>query len=129
MGIAYYTPRTSLAELQEAFKMRWVHGLNTQAPWSFVKAVVSSAYSRFLPVPWFIGAAMFQFQTTYWKGGAEMNFGLFGLGEEQIGETGEVCENGCRSWPVHCLTTKLSWLPGSKANRAQAVATAWGGSI
>jgi len=158
--IAYYTPRTSLAELQEAFKTRWVHGLNTQAPWSFVKAVVSSAYSRFLPVPWFIGeyggngqdedvirsdlqsmqahaaesnsflgAAIFQFQTTYWKGGAEMNFGLFGLGEEQIGETGEVCENGCRSWPVHCLTTKLSWLPGSKANRAQAVATAWGGSI
>merc|ERR1712045_177562 len=158
--IAYYAPRTPLAELQEAFKTRWVHGLNTQAPWSFVKAVVSSAYSRFLPVPWFIGeyggngqdeevirsdlqsmqthaaennsflgAAFFQFQTTYWKGGAEMNFGLFGLGEEQIGETGEVCENGCRSWPVHCLTTKLSWLPGSKANRAQAVATAWGGSI
>lgn len=58
-----------------------------------------------------------------------MNFGLFGLGDEKIGETGEVCEMGCRKWPVHCLTTKLSWLPGSKANRAQAVASAWGGAI
>merc|ERR1740129_664333 len=77
----------------------------------------------------FLGAAFFQFQTTYWKGGEEMNFGLFGLGDEQLGETGEVCELGCRSWPVHCLTTKLPWLPGSKANRALAVATAWGGSI
>merc|ERR1711972_1188614 len=41
------------------------------------------------------------------------------------------CEpgHGCRSWPVHCLTTKLAWLSGTKAQRAQAVAVAWGGSI
>merc|ERR1711884_396512 len=62
-----------------------------------------------------------------------MNFGLFGLGDEVIGKTGEVCEfgwQGCRAaWPVHCLTTNLPWLEGSKARRAQAVATAWGGSI
>jgi len=134
--------------------------LNTQSPWNFVRDLISQDYSRFHPIPWFIGeyggngqdedgiredlesmqehaldsdaflgAAFFQFQTTYWKGGAEMNFGLFGLGEEQIGETGEVCEQGCRIWPVHCLTTKLSWLPGSKANRARAMATAWGGSV
>merc|ERR1739844_707106 len=158
--IAHYTPRTSLAELQEAFETRWVHGMNTNAPWTFIKAVVSSAYKRFLPKPWFIGeygggwldeweirsdlqsmqelaaesdsflgAAFFQFQTAYWKGGSEMNFGLFGLGEEKIGETGEVCENGCHTWPVYCLSTKLSWLPGSKAKRAKALATAWGGSI
>merc|ERR1740123_758690 len=138
----------------------WVHGLNTQSPWNFVRDLISQDYSRFHPIPWFIGeyggngqdedvirrdlesmqahalgneaflgAAFFQFQTTYWKGGAEMNFGLFGLGEEKIGETGEVCELGCRTWPVHCLTTDLSWLPGSKANRARAVAVAWGGLI
>merc|ERR1711972_1100325 len=48
-----------------------------------------------------------------------------------LGQTGEVCEpgHGCRKWPVHCLTTKLAWLSGSKAERAQAVAAAWGGSI
>merc|ERR1712038_1018385 len=158
--VAQYTPRATLGELQEAFRTRWVHGLNTQSPWNFVRDVVSQDYSRFLPIPWFIGeyggngqdedviradlesmqeyaaesdlflgAAFFQFQTTYWKGGAEMNFGLFGLGDEQIGETGEVCEAGCRTWPVHCLTTNLSWLPGSKAKRARAAASAWGGSI
>merc|ERR1719499_1435974 len=77
----------------------------------------------------FLGAAFFQFQTAYWKGGSEMNFGLFGLGEKQIGETGEVCDRECQTWPVHCLTTNLSWLAGTRANRARAVATAWGGSI
>merc|ERR1712117_469470 len=77
----------------------------------------------------FLGAAFFQFQTAHAKGGSELNFGLFGLGEKQIGETGDVCEKGCKSWPVHCLTTNISWLPGTKANRAQAVARAWGGSI
>merc|ERR1712187_3756 len=79
----------------------------------------------------FVGAAFLQFQTNYRKGGAAMDFGMFGLGEKLVGQTGEVCEpgHGCRSWPVHCLTTKLDWLSGSKARRAQAVASAWGGSI
>merc|ERR1712186_320655 len=56
---------------------------------------------------------------------------MFGLGEGEMGKTGKVCQPGygCRRWPVHCLTTKLSWLEGSKAHRAQAVAAAWGGSI
>merc|ERR1711920_379156 len=158
--VANYTPRASLGDLQEAFSTRWIHGLNTQSPWNFVRDIISRDYYRFEGIPWFIGeyggngqgedviredmesmrahalesdaflgAAFFQFQTTYWKGGAEMNFGLFGLGETQIGETGEVCERGCHKWPVHCLTTNLPWLPGTKANRAKALASAWGGSI
>merc|ERR1711920_483224 len=161
--VANYTPRASLGDLQEAFRTRWIHGLNTQSPWNFVRDIISKDYSKFEPIPWFIGeyggngqdedvirsdlesmqthaaesnsflgAAIFQFQTTYWKGGAEMNFGLFGLGEEQIGSTGEVCDRvsfHCRTWPVHCLTTDLSHLQGSAARRAQAVASAWGGSI
>jgi len=160
--IAHYNPRTSLGELQEAFKTRWVHGLNTKAPWSNIKAVVAQNYEKFLPVPWFIGeyggngqdedlirsdfqsiqaysaernaflgAAFFQFQAVHEKGVPEMYFALFGLGEK-IADTGEICHHGdvgCDSLDVHCLTTKLSWLPGSKTNRAQAVATAWGGSI
>merc|ERR1712079_132513 len=79
----------------------------------------------------FVGAAFLQFQTNYKKGGVGMDFGMFGLGKERLAETGEVCQPGagCRKFPVHCLTTKLSWLPGSKAHRAQAVASAWGGSV
>merc|ERR1712038_1040670 len=47
------------------------------------------------------------------------------------GSTGRVCEPGygCRRWPLHCLTTDLPWLEGTKAHRAQAAATAWGGFI
>merc|ERR1712050_453299 len=79
----------------------------------------------------FVGSAFLQFQTNYLKGGAAMDFGMFGLGENVVGQTSEVCEpgHGCRSWPVHCLTTDLHWLSGSKAHRATAVASAWGGSI
>merc|ERR1719188_1846216 len=75
---------------------------------------------------------MFQFQIAYWKGGAEMNFGLFGLGTDQIGQTDKLCDKltvKCRKWPVHCLTPSLSFLPGALALRAEAVSQAWNGSI
>jgi len=54
-SIAKYTPRSSLADLQHAFKTRWVHGVNTQSPWLFVKEKIADNYARFSPVPWFIG--------------------------------------------------------------------------
>jgi len=161
-SIVNYEPRASQAELQEAFNTRWVHSLNTQSPWNFVKDMVAKEYHNFAPTPWFIGeyggngqdraviqadleamsahadgssdflgAAFFQFQTTYWKGGSEMNFGLFSLGSELLGETGELCDkmSSCQRWPVHCLSTDLAWLPGTKAQRAEAVAAAWGGHV
>jgi len=53
--IAHYTPRTSLGDLQEAFRTRWVHGLNTKSPWNFVRDIISKDYHRFQPIPWFIG--------------------------------------------------------------------------
>mmetsp|Transcript_139140 Transcript_139140/g.352799 ORF Transcript_139140/g.352799 Transcript_139140/m.352799 type:complete len:696 (-) Transcript_139140:370-2457(-) len=161
-ALANYVPRSSQAELEAAFQSRWIHGLNTQSPWSFVDEMISKVYDQFSPIPWFIGeyggngqdkatiqadlmsmqqrasnsedflgAAFFQFQTTYWKGGAEMNFGLFGLGSDILGETGELCDemSPCHKWPVYCLSTDLSWLPGTKAERAEAAAAAWGGSV
>jgi len=92
-----------------------------------VKAMLSLANSS----DPFLGATVFQFQTAYWKGGSEKAFGLFGLGKEKIGQTGDVCkENGeCGQWPVYCLSTNLSWLPPSQAQRAAAVAAAWGGEV
>jgi len=79
----------------------------------------------------FLGATVFEFQTAYFKGGSEMNFGLFGLGKTKIGETDEVCnqEGVCTKWPVYCLNTDLTWLPASEAHRAEAVAAAWGGKV
>lgn len=49
-----YTPRSTLEDLSEAFRTRWVHSLNTQAPWSFVSELVGQDYEQFLPTPWMI---------------------------------------------------------------------------
>lgn len=152
-AVAGYKPRCSRAELMHAFETRWVHGMNTQAPWDFVNAMVSrEEEATFAPIPWFVGeygangqpaatiqrdleniakkakddkmflgAAFFQFQTAYFKGGSEMNFGLFSLGEEELPKS--------EGLPVYCLSTHLSWLPGTMADRAAAVAAAWHGSL
>jgi len=164
-AIAKYTPRSSRADLEHAFKTRWVHGVNTQSPWIFVKEKIADNYARFSPIPWFIGeygangqfaatiqgdledmqrtaerdsdflgTTFFQFQTAYWKSATtELNFGqngLFSLGTKTLGDVTPSCRFAqCRSWPVHCLSTDLSWLRGTKANRAAAVAAAWRGSL
>lgn len=158
-SIVQYSPRTSQSNLQTSYEKRWVNGLNTQAPWSFVSELVAQSYAPFKPTPWFIGeygangqpfdvivsdlkdindaaskkggaflgAAFFQFQSAYDKGGSELNFGMFSLGDRKIGETGQVCDmfSQCKSWPVHCLKTDLPWLSGARAQRAAAVAAAW----
>jgi len=79
----------------------------------------------------FLGTTVFQFQTSYWKGGSEMAFGLFSLGKEKIGDTGDVCSHkgDCGKWPVYCLSTDLHWLPADQAQRANAVAAAWNGTV
>mmetsp|Transcript_120123 Transcript_120123/g.384794 ORF Transcript_120123/g.384794 Transcript_120123/m.384794 type:complete len:811 (-) Transcript_120123:511-2943(-) len=161
--LAGYTPRTEIRAFQDAFYSRWAHGLNTQAPWSFVRDVVARDYGRFSPLPWFLGeygansleasviqqdlesmqslasqqedflgVVFHEYQTAYEKGGTERNFGVFGLGEEVLGYTEEVCDTeapSCTTWPVRCLSTDLSWLQLAQADRAPAVATAWQGSV
>ncbi|CAE7679015.1 unnamed protein product [Symbiodinium microadriaticum] len=160
-----YTPRTPLSRIQSEFEKRWVHGLNTQSPWSFVSEFVSQHYEKydnFGNLPWFIGeygangqdedviisdltsmeeravddslflgAAVFQFQTAYSKGGSELNFGLYSLGTRKLGMTGDVCDrkSPCMKWPVFCLSTELPWFQSKPqlAKRATAVAAAWGG--
>merc|ERR1712039_739496 len=48
-----------------------------------------------------------------------------------MGDIHPVCADPskCPTLPVYCLTKDLNWLPGSMANRAKAVAAAWGGSL
>mmetsp|Transcript_29213 Transcript_29213/g.74252 ORF Transcript_29213/g.74252 Transcript_29213/m.74252 type:complete len:630 (-) Transcript_29213:368-2257(-) len=161
-AIANYTLRLPQAEFEQAMRERWVNGLNTNAPWTYVNGIVTEHYSG--PTPWFLGAygaseleraiieadlesmdqlarsnvgflgAVFnEFQTAYHRGGSELNFGLFSLGEATIARTGTVCDalHPCSRRTVHCLGADLSeWLPtGTRAQRAQAVAAAWGGQI
>lgn len=163
-SLAKYTPKTSQAEMAAAFKDRWIHGMNTQAPWSFVKEKVADVYEQFLPHQWFIGEygangqtqavitgdlqamdtyaksgkgffgqCFFQFQTAYSKGGSEMNFGLFSLGDQKVGDTGKVCKGTtCGTYPVYCLNTELPWFVQAghpeMSHRAEAAAKGWGGS-
>ncbi|CAK9087112.1 unnamed protein product [Durusdinium trenchii] len=171
-SLVKYTPRTPMKKLREAFHSRWIHGLNTQAPWNFVSDFVTNhykLYDNFGGLPWFIGEygangqaesliisdlesmdqkaasderlrrgslgedhiSRPQSITELSKGGSELNFGLFSIGDRKIGETGEVCDKNshCRTWPVFCLGTKLPWFENQPAlgKRAQALATAWGG--
>jgi hypothetical protein len=167
-SLANYAPRSSQAELAAAFTARWIHCVNTQAPWSFVKSQITPHYAQFLPHKWFIGEYgangqtqaviqkdlqsmdefagedasfmghfIFQFQTAYEKGsGSEMNFGLFSLGDEKVGDA-EVClvdssnKTTCGTFSVYCLDTHLPWFSKTPEldHRADAVAKAWGGSV
>eukprot|EP00438_Fugacium_kawagutii_P036555 Skav231235 [mRNA] locus=scaffold813:299058:305087:+ [translate_table: standard] len=57
-SLVEYTLRTPHEKLKKAFYARWVHGLNTQAPWSFVRDFVTDHYKKydgFGGFPWFIG--------------------------------------------------------------------------
>jgi len=160
-SIVDYVPRTSQAGLAEAYRTRWAHGINVQTPgivgymaehykrfeptpWFIgeygangmprraIKAELQSmdAIARD-PTDPFMGLAVFQFQAAYFKGGSEMNFGLFRLGSRVIGETGDICDKGvgCNKWPVYCLTTASGGLPSFVRGRAEAVADVWGGTI
>jgi len=160
-SIVGYTPRTPQALIQEAFARRWAHSINVQTPgitgymaehyrrfepipWfigeyganglpgDLIKAELDSMdeLARDETDP-FMGSAFFQFQTAYFKGGSEMNFGLFRLGEREVGQTGEICDKGhsCKRMPVHCLTTDTDGLPEFVNERPSAVAAAWGGAI
>jgi len=161
-GIVDYASRSTHAQLSEAFRTRWINGVNTQAPWDFVKAMILPDYaSHFAPTPWyigeygangqsfdtikkdmesieelaeqdplFLGAAFFQFQVAYFKGGSEMNFGLFGLGDTKLAEIppADGCLD-CSAKSVYCLRKELPFLPGSMGRRAEALAAAWQGSL
>lgn len=54
-SLAHYTPRTSQAELAEAFRTRWTHSVNNAAPYGVIKGDVDAVYKQFEPHPWFIG--------------------------------------------------------------------------
>jgi hypothetical protein len=46
--------QTSLKEMQSAFDSRWVHALDTQSPWVYLKDKIVAKYDRFKPKQWFI---------------------------------------------------------------------------
>jgi len=151
-AVAGYTPRCSRAELKHAFQTRWVHSMNTQAPWDFVDAVISGEEPKFAPTPWFIGeyGANGQLAATIQRDleniaqkatEDEMFLGAVffqfqtahfkGGSETNFGlfRLGEQQLSESNGLPVYCLSADLSWLPGTMGDRASAVAAAWHGSL
>jgi len=158
-SMVHYKPRSSQADMVAAFRTRWVHGINVQTPgitkymqehykrkepWFIGEYGANNVASKAItdelrdmdkiaqdPANAFAGMAFFQFQTAYFKGGSEMNFGMFRLGSKELNVTGEICDkgHGCEKWPVYCLTTDKGDLPDIVAGRAEAVASAWGGAV
>jgi len=159
-----YRPVTSIAELQEAFRTRWVNSVNVNSNWVYVQETIADKYDGLFPMsPWFLsefhGAPDDQYHNSIVseleaigasaESGAFMGVcfkqfqrpnqikgdsnGLFGLGGKGIGDgrTGQVCVEDvrvrtptCRSWDLKCLDPSV--IP---YERADAVATAWGGKV
>lgn len=156
--------KASLLDLAQDIDSRWVHCMNAQIPWrNGLDGMVANQYAKHFSRPWmvgemgfngqhqdtiqtelktmhdfaqgpnyFLGSFFFQFQTAYQKTGAELNFGMFGLGSKTLGYSTEFFG---KSFPVHCLTSRLyAFEHGSGCkdecnHRAQAVAKAFGGSL
>jgi len=53
--LAHYKPKSSMADLNEAFNSRWVNSINNAAPYWYIKQTVEGVYKPFEPHPWFIG--------------------------------------------------------------------------
>lgn len=71
-------------------------------------------------MPLFLGINFFEFQVSYWKGGSEMQFGLFGLGGYPIGKFSYADGSKYTSWCLSPEVVSGTLLP-------EALAAAYGG--
>ena len=140
-----YTPKH---DLRHAYRARWLHSFNTAAPASFVKTSFLDQYEdAFASTPvviqeyhapgsdvaadlrsileiaaassLFRGVSFFEFQVRYDKGGSEMAFGLFGLGDFKL-ETFDYHGGDFPSWCLVPAASRFGPLP-------RQVAEAFGG--
>lgn len=136
-----YTPRNDLAKF---YRTRWIHSINTNAPASFVKTAFLEPYEKhFAGIPVTIeefhtpgknarddlqeilqmaqsssvlrGVSFFEFQVRYDKGGSEMKFGMFGLGNYSVNEF-EYFGSNFYSWCLVPQKTKYGAMPSLVAD-------------
>merc|ERR1719464_1127207 len=72
----------------------------------------------------FLGISYFQYQVAYWKGGSEMAFGVFGLGDTALKDFQAFGQN-FTAWCLDANTPDPHGTAG--ATLLQAVQTAYGG--
>merc|ERR1711920_1183195 len=142
-----YTPRNDIAA---AYLERFTHSFNTQNPASDVEPLFLNAYAEKFPsMPVYIaeyhrpganqsqdlelilqiaeasdlllGISFFQFQAAYWKTGSEMEFGMFGLGDQVIASMPYFSKH----YDVYCLQPEESDATGRTI--AEAMTQVYGG--
>eukprot|EP00440_Ansanella_granifera_P006483 gb/GFBE01007029.1/.p1 GENE.gb/GFBE01007029.1/~~gb/GFBE01007029.1/.p1 ORF type:complete len:462 (+),score=80.12 gb/GFBE01007029.1/:1-1386(+) len=152
-GRAKYKPRMPQAQLLKAFKTRWAHSMNVNAPWSFIKKMVGEHYEQFLPTPWFLGefhgngmtqleieSNLKEIDAEAKTGGAFMGVsmfefqisyqiagirqGLFALGDQTLATTGTVCEEDVRTKIPICKQWPVLCLDANSTSDHRAQAVA-----
>merc|ERR1711920_630077 len=142
-----YTPRNNITA---AYLERFTHSFNTQNPAWDIRPLFLNAYEEKFPsMPVFIaeyhrphmnqsqdlatvmqiaegsdlllGISFFQFQVAYWKTGSEMEFGMFGLGEEVVASMPYFS----KTYDVYCLQPEES--PASGRTFADIMTHVYGG--
>merc|ERR1711920_70602 len=142
-----YTPRN---DITTAYLERFTHSFNTQNPASDVEPLFLNAYAEKFPsMPVYIaeyhrpganqsqdlelilqiaeasdlllGISFFQFQVAYWKTGSEMEFGMFGLGDQVIASMPYFS----KTYDVYCLQPEQSHASGRTV--AEAMTQVYGG--
>jgi len=135
-----YTPKNDLTKI---YYTRWIHSFNTAAPAKFIRTDFLSVYEqRFVSTPVVImeyhtpfknvykdlgailavarnssllqGASFFQFQVSYSKGGSEEEFGMFGLGDYNLGSF-DYYGTSFGDWCLKPVTTEFGTMPANVA--------------
>jgi len=143
-----YEPKNDLAA---NFKKRWVHSFNTandaedlkkkffaryQKAFTQTPVFIGEYHNLLKPLtsdvkdvlklagdmPLFLGISFFEFQVAYWKGGAEMAFGLFELGGYPVTEMSFLDH---KNYTVWCLSPSAKVVASEGLPRA--LAEAYGG--
>merc|ERR1711920_158792 len=142
-----YTPRN---DITAAYLSRFTHSFNTHVPASDVEPLFLNAYAeRFSSMPVYtaeyhrlganqsqdldlilqitensdllLGISFFQFQVAYWKTGSEMEFGMFGLGDQVVASMPYFSKH----YDVYCLQPEESDATGRTI--AEAMTQVYGG--
>jgi hypothetical protein len=145
-----YAPHNDLAK---AYRERFTNSFNTANPATEMRPLILDDYEQTFPAtpvfigeyhnvhvdletdlrtikeiaagsPLFLGISFFQYQVAYWKGGTEMEFGMFGLGDYVVAPM----DYFGSKFDVYCLQPASSSSSGAHAaSMPDALAAVYGG--
>jgi len=144
-----YKPKN---DITSAYKARWMHSFNTQNPATDLQHQFLDSYNQAFPATpvyigeyhrvdanqtedldtilaavesneLFVGISFFEYTVSYYKTGSEMDFGMFGYGNDTV----KTMDYFGQELPVKCLAPVAS--PPSGTTMPEAVARVYGGHV